>query len=169
MTVPLMILAGFAALAGLVFGPTGLFPGYLEKTPGLPEPEAHHLNWLVLGGGTVAALVGIGLAYAMYAKPRRATSESAAPAGGPLGALSYNRFYLDEIYNGLLVAPLRAIGWFGDWLDRNVIDNVVNLVAAVPRAVGAGLRPIQNGVVPSYALVMLFGLAVFFLSMVAMR
>jgi NADH-quinone oxidoreductase subunit L len=168
MTWPLTILAVFAVLAGLVFGPTGLFPGYLETTPGLPEPEAHHMDWLVLGGGILAAVVGIAVAFAMYAKPQT-RSESAAPAGGPLGALSYNRFYLDEIFTGLLVAPLRAVGWFGNWFDRNVIDTVVNFVAAIPRAVGAGLRPIQNGIVPSYALVMLFGLAVFFLSMVAMR
>jgi NADH-quinone oxidoreductase subunit L len=165
MTLPLVVLAAFALFVGLAVGPTGLFAGYIERTPGLPEAEPHHIDWLVMAGGTIAALVGIGIAFAMYFAGR-ALPERAA---NPLHGLSFNRFYLDEIYYAAIVWPLKGLGWLGDRFDRHVIDRVVNFFGRIPEAFGSAVRPVQNGLVPSYAVVMLFGFAVFFLSMVMMR
>jgi len=165
MTTPLIVLAGFALLAGLVFGPTHLFGNYLARTPGLPETEPHHLDWLVMAGGTIAALAGIGVAFAMYGTGRVLPERTPNPVYG----LSYNRFYLDELYYAAVVWPLKGLGWLGDKFDRHVVDRVVNLFGLIPQAFGAAVRPVQNGIIPAYALVMLFGFAVFFLSMVVMR
>jgi NADH-quinone oxidoreductase subunit L len=168
MTWPLMVLAVFAALAGFVWGPTGTFAGYLAQTSGLPEAEAHHIDWATMAYGTVAALIGLAVATLMYV----ASPDMAGRVGramGPLRALSQNRFYLDELFAAVIVSPLRALGWAGDVIDRHVIDRVVSLVGETPRAAGRGLRPIQDGLVPSYALVMAFGVAALVASILAMH
>jgi NADH-quinone oxidoreductase subunit L len=45
--------------------------------------------------------------------------------------------------------------------DQGVIDRLVDEVGIVPPAIGRFLRPVQNGLIQSYALVMVFGLAIF--------
>jgi hypothetical protein len=44
--------------------------------------------------------------------------------------------------------------------DQGVIDRLVDEVGAVQPAIGRFLRPVQNGFIQSYALVMIFGLAI---------
>src|SRR5262249_6313926 len=51
MTVPLMILAAFAALVGLVVGPTHLFSGFVEHTPWfptIPAAEEPGMDWAMM-------------------------------------------------------------------------------------------------------------------------
>ena len=48
----------------------------------------------------------------------------------------------------------------GDWVDRWLIDGLVNLCAKIPRALGAILRSMQTGMVQFYALAMLLGVLV---------
>ena len=71
MTYPLMVLAGCAVLAGLVFGPTHWFEHHLEGTlgfEGLGHGE-HGFDLATALVSTIAGLVGIGLAYRLYAEP----------------------------------------------------------------------------------------------------
>ena len=77
----------------------------------------------------------------------------------PLG-LSQNKFYFDEIYTWLVVQPLERLAWFSAWCDNWLIDGVVNFLGWLPRAVGSGLRSLQMGLVPFYALAMVLGLVV---------
>ncbi|HVW38538.1 MAG TPA: hypothetical protein VHB99_14585, partial [Pirellulales bacterium] len=74
--------------------------------------------------------------------------------------LSYNKFYIDQIYNALIVAPLRLLANVSYWFDERGIDGLVNLAGRVPPAFGAMLRPLQNGLVQFYALAMMLGLVV---------
>jgi NADH-quinone oxidoreductase subunit L len=46
------------------------------------------------------------------------------------------------------------------WIDRNVIDRTVNFIGRMPPAIGAALRPLQNGLVPFYAVGMVLGVLV---------
>ena len=167
MTWPLVVLAVFAVLAGLVFGPTGWFATYLAKTPGLPPAEPHGIDWAITLDGTLAAAIGFAIAVTMYLAAQT-LPERLGRAAGPLHPLSYNRFYIDQILTGLVVVPLTMLGRLGDWLDRNVIDRLVGGIGSLPRSLGGGLRPLQNGFVPSYALVMAIGTAVLVVSLVAL-
>jgi NADH-quinone oxidoreductase subunit L len=65
---------------------------------------------------------------------------------------------VDELFSWLIVKPLRAVGRLGLLFDRYVIDALLDLIAYVPRSLGFVLRPVQNGRVPSYAILMLTGL-----------
>ncbi len=74
--------------------------------------------------------------------------------------LSHGKFFFDPIYRVLIVRPLAGLARLGAWIDRRVIDGLVNLVGAAPAAFGSMLRPMQGGLVQFYALAMVLGLLV---------
>jgi NADH-quinone oxidoreductase subunit L len=67
---------------------------------------------------------------------------------------------VDEIYNLLFVQPATLLAGICG-LAEAVVDDLVRLVASVPRFLGALIRPIQNGLVQFYALAMVLGVAGF--------
>ena len=71
--------------------------------------------------------------------------------------LSYGKFFLDELYNVLVVQPLRGISWLCGVVDDFVVDGVVNALGRVPLYLGALLRSTQTGLVQFYALAMILG------------
>ena len=102
---------------------------------------------------------------------RPAAKRPAAPPTGwlqPLYELSLNKFYLDELYYAVLVAPLRWLSHAAVWFDNNVIDRTVDLVGAMPRWISAAPRYLQEGVVPSYALMMWAGLLLCLLAVIGL-
>jgi NADH-quinone oxidoreductase subunit L len=154
---PLRILAVFAVLIGAAVGPTAWFGGYLQHAVGLAEvaEEGFVVGLAVLSVAVVAA--GIGLAWLMYMSKPELPSRVAA-AFGPLYKLSLNKFYFDEIYTALIVAPLRGMAGLSNWIDQNIIDPIVDGFALVPRALSGVPLWMHNGLVPSYALIMWLGL-----------
>jgi NADH-quinone oxidoreductase subunit L len=185
MTVPLVVLAIGAAGVGGYFEWTHDFADFLHQSPSVAylvesvgEPAVHAPShaadeaaaseeltrafWRhVLVGvvSTVVALAGIALAAAMYLG-REGLPAALARAMGPLYTLSHRKFFFDEIYDALIVQPLRLLADFCYWLDAMVVDGLVNLFGWVPRALGALLRPTQSGLIPFYALAMALGLLV---------
>ncbi len=162
MTTPLMILAGATVLVGLLFGPiTGLFEGLLESTPTwstLQAAEPHGTDWQSVILGTLAGVLGLGLSYVWYGKPVGAGGQTSAvpaklaKASGPLYGLSLNKFYVDEAYGATVGRPTTVLAHVCKFFDVYVVDNLVKLVAWVPRFVGRDLlAPFQNGLVQFYA------------------
>jgi proton-translocating NADH-quinone oxidoreductase chain L len=159
MTIPLRILAACALLVGLIFGaPTGLFEHHLAQTPQLHEAAAahaveHEFDLATPIVGTLAAALGLALAYVMYFKPSPWPARLAGRLG-PIYRASLNKFYVDEFYEGLIVWPTRFLGATANFLDKNLIDGIVQGVSWVPRLVGRYLLgPIQNGLIQYYAAV----------------
>ena len=158
MTIPLRILAACALLVGLIFGPTHLFEHHLGHTaqlePAAAEPAVEHSPEIVTPiVGTLAALAGIALSYALYFKPSPVPGRL-AQRFRPLYRGSLNKFYVDEFYEGLVVWPTRYSGVVANFLDKNLIDGMVQGVSWVPRLVGRYLLgPIQNGLIQYYAAV----------------
>ncbi len=74
--------------------------------------------------------------------------------------LSANKFYFDEIYNALVVWPLRIIASVCAWIDRWIIDGLVDLAGAIPPAIGYVMRGLQVGLVQFYALAMVLGMLI---------
>ena len=52
------------------------------------------------------------------------------------------------------------------WIDRFVIDWLVDVVGLIPRFLGAMLRSVQNGLIPWYALGMVLGMLVLLAALV---
>jgi NADH-quinone oxidoreductase subunit L len=107
------------------------------------------LGWLVaLVGyalGVVALILSLPLVIGTFLTPYR---------------LSRDKFYFDELYAALVVWPLRMIATVCAWIDRWVVDGLVNLVGRIPPAAGALMRPLQMGLVQFYALAMVLGMLV---------
>jgi NADH-quinone oxidoreductase subunit L len=160
MTLPLAVLAVFAVAIGAIVGPTGLFAGWIEQMPSSLRFKEVGLELGLAGASALAALAGIAIAYVMYAQPSDRPAKVAAVAG-PFYQLSLNKFYLDELANVLVSFPVNAIAFISLLFDQGLIDRLVDFVGSIPPAIGRFLRPVQNGFVQSYALVMIFGLAIF--------
>jgi NADH-quinone oxidoreductase subunit L len=170
MLVPLVVLAVGAVFAGLAVEPLNHWlSGFLGKTPAVQtanalaihgpssgESPVPHFNLMIAGLGTLAALIGVGLAWRAYG------------SGGPevvpnslrgLHRLSQNKLYVDEVYAASVVKPAELLATGSRQIDA-LVGGTAKLVGAVPQLVGAVVRPIQNGLVQFYALGMVLGLAV---------
>jgi NADH-quinone oxidoreductase subunit L len=167
MTVPLIILAVFAAGVGVVLAlpPFSLFGNFLLRTPGLVKVPEATPAYLLMGVSAVVAAAGIGLAWWMYVRQPGAAAEVAQTIR-PAYMLSSNKFFVDELYSYFLVKPVMGFARFLRILDLQVLDGIVDLIGNVPRLIGVLFWPIQNGLVQYYALLMLLGLTVFLLALV---
>jgi NADH-quinone oxidoreductase subunit L len=168
MLVPLVILAVGAVFAGLVVQPfTHWFGELLSRTNGLEGAQAREeWNFGLMGVSTLVAVAGIALAWWMYVR-QPGTAAALAQKYPGMYELSRNRFYLDEIYDALVVKPLTALASLCRVIDQYLVDGLVDLLGNVPRFLGLLFRPIQNGLVQFYALAMILGLVVFLLSLLA--
>lgn len=164
MTVPLMILAGFALLAGLAFGPwTGQFEHHLSMTEGLHahavvehghEAAEHGPDYASMALGSAAGLLGIALAWFFYARPNPLPKKLASLLGGRPYRWSLNKFGVDDAYEIAIVRPTRGLAAVCAFFDEYVVQGLVEFVAAIPRYVGKyKLGPLQNGLLQYYAAV----------------
>ncbi len=164
MTVPLVILALLAIVVGYLFEHP--FLEFLRHTPSLANAaivpdvggEAGKMHWDIAAVSSVVALLGIGVAAFMYlGEKNEAAALTRATSRVGLYQLSRDKFYVDEIYAALIVWPLRIAASVTYFVDRWVVDGLVNAVGRIPPAIGAVLRPLQNGLVQFYALAMVLG------------
>ena len=83
---------------------------------------------------------------------------------GPVHRLLSEKYYMDALYEGAVVRRFFYRGFAGtlDWLDRNLVDGVVDLFGWLFRNFGPlVLSRIQTGQVQTYgAVVVLGGLAI---------
>jgi NADH-quinone oxidoreductase subunit L len=97
-------------------------------------------------------MAGILLAYVFYvAVPGLADSFAKAMNG--FYTLVFNKYYVDELYNAVIVRPLVAISRVVLWrgVDAGLIDGTVNGVGARSRGIGGIFRLLQSGNIRSYA------------------
>lgn len=173
MTIPLIILAIGAIVVGYIGLPSiSAINSWLDPVfhHGEAAAEAHNLT-LELILLVVSALVALGGAFAAY---RAYIVDPALPGRvrsglGWFARLVENKYYIDELYNMVIVNPLRDLGgWLGRVFDQRGIDGAVNGLAGVTGWLGTQARRLQTGMVGLYALAMLFG-AVALLAWLAIR
>jgi NADH-quinone oxidoreductase subunit L len=168
MTLPLMVLAFFAVVAGFI-GIPELFAPNAHALEHFLAPvfagsaalaHAHHIEhateWILMGTATTIILIVI-----VYAITKFKKYENADPNTGIAKVLE-NKWYIDELYDTVIVKPLY---WFASVLknsvEKLVIDGAVN---GVGKLVGYGSRQfrlLQSGQVGSYILMMVMALVLF--------
>ena len=103
------------------------------------------------------ALSGILLAWLTYQR-RAISADALAGFFGPIRRAAIAKFWLDDIYAGIyrhvLLALSRAVGW----VDRYLVDGVLNVVSAWTLDGGDGLRRMQTGKVQDYVFAVGIGL-----------
>ena len=161
MTVPLMVLAFFAVVAGVV-GVPGFEPNFASLVEGHSGHGGggaeHHFNILVAATSTIFVLSGMAVGWAIYQKKAVGT-EIFTNHLRPVYDFVRNKFYIDDVYDNVLVARVYdGIAWFLNFFEVNFIINFfVNGTAYLTRECGKLLRLMQTGMLQHYTLIMVGG------------
>jgi NADH-quinone oxidoreductase subunit L len=140
-----------------------------EGRPGAVVPEGAHeappadpnteLMLMALSSGI--ALAGIGLA-AYFWLANRAAAARIAQSAGALYRLLLNKYYVDELYDAVVVRPILALSttalW--KWADAGLIDGSVNGVGKAVQGTSSKLRRLQSGSIRAYAASLFLGVVV---------
>ena len=79
------------------------------------------------------------------------------------GKLLQHKWYVDELYEKIIVRPINALGSFlSDVFERTIVDGMVNGVGRLVNYGSRQLRLLQSGQVGSYVLLMVVGMLLFF-------
>ena len=112
----------------------------------------------LMGVSSVLALLGIGIAAVFFLKNRSLADRTAA-AFAPIHRTLLNKYWVDELYDAVVVHPMRRVSESVLWrvVDVRIIDGVVNGVGFVTRGSSAVLRLAQTGSVRAYAASLFLG------------
>ncbi len=170
MTIPLVILAVLAAIGGALNIPSALggshaLADFLAPVfaDSVAKSGAFHLDhsteYILMGVSALAAVVMAFVAYRRYVTKASIPVADDAPRG-LLARLSYRKFYVDELYDALVVRPLNALSVFCyRFIDRRGIDGVVNGFGKAVGESGKGIRLLQSGNVGFYIFMMVIAVA----------
>lgn len=164
MTIPLILLAILSVIGGFVGIPEAIMKGGDQiaefLSPVVPmktgETVSHTTEYGLMALSTGLVIIAISAAWYMFRNYRR--KEAAG-----LGKVLENKWYVDELYDKIIVNPLRSFGGFlNSFIEKNVIDAMVN---GVGRAVNYGsrqMRLLQSGQVGNYVLFMVLSILIVF-------
>ncbi len=171
MTIPLITLAVLAAIGGLLNVPEALggshaLADFLAPVfaDSLAQTGAFHMDhtteYLLM---ILSALAAVTMAIIAY---RKYVTKAAVPAPDDahrslLAKLSYNKFYVDELYDALVVRPLNKLSvFFYRMVDKSGIDGLVNGLGKSIGESGKGIRLLQSGNVGFYIFMMVIAVVV---------
>jgi NADH-quinone oxidoreductase subunit L len=164
MAIPLRILAVASIVGGALLGievtPWQPLHHWLAGTLAHGEAESVPalLPWILLIFAALIAIlmwrIGSKWYAGDFALPRRL--ELANPRAAKLLA---GRFWFDEIYDWIVVRPLRGIAELCLEFDRRVVDGLFRIAGSAAALLGTLIRVLQNGVVHAYAFWFLVGAA----------
>jgi NADH-quinone oxidoreductase subunit L len=167
MTIPLMVLAILSVVGGFiglpeVMAPNGswlehflqpVFETGVRQTAEIPAST----EWMLMGLSTVLALAMVLYALSRFSK----NPELGEPVG--FGKWMRDKFYVDEIYDTLIVKPMNALaGFFNRVIENEVIDGLVNGTGRLVQYGSRQLRYLQSGQVGAYVLLMVVGIVILF-------
>ena len=171
MTFPLIVLAVLSVLGGLIGIPEVfaenahslehfLAPIFAASTKLANQPHlAASQEYMMMGGSTLAIILMILFTINNYKKYQDSLKESKG-----LSKLLENKWFIDELYNTIIINPLNALAnFFKNIVEKNGIDGFVNGVGKVVGYSSRQLRLVQSGQVGNYILIMVLAMVVFFL------
>jgi NADH-quinone oxidoreductase subunit L len=123
------------------------------------DETALELNLMLVS--SAIAVLGVGLGWFIWSRRRDIADAMARQLGG-VYRLLLNKYYVDELYDALVVRPIRAVSTDGLWrvFDVKVIDGAVNGSADIVREGALQLRRLQTGSVRTYAGSVIVGVVV---------
>ena len=158
MMLPLVLLAVGAAAAGFI--PFGNF----VSSDG--SKLASHFHWQFSIAPVAIGLTGIIIAYWLYKKQNERSDKMAVSLGGIYKTI-YNKFYVDEIYLFITKKIIfNLIGRPAAWIDKNVVDGLVNATGNATQTISEKIKGLQSGKVQEYAAYFfagVFGLVLLFI------
>jgi NADH-quinone oxidoreductase subunit L len=159
MSAPLVILALGSATVGFL-GANEAYGGSAWINTFLALPDAvlsiSHTKEYMLGGMNVLfALLGMGLAYKLFAKEAQDVKVDTL-----FKKVVINKFYIDEIYDFFVLKPLLILSHFiAEVMDPKIFDGFINFNVWGYRKSALYFSKLQNGKVRYYALYILIGVS----------
>ncbi len=134
-----------------------------ERYDNTGKVEAEPAVNSVMVWSTAIAIAGVFLAYLLHLRDRHKADKMAAELR-PIARLLEGKYWVDEVYQNLIVEPLRILGRLCFAMDRFVIDGAVFLVSFMPKFLGFTLKiTTQRGSLQGYGLSMVLGIAIILL------
>ena len=164
MTIPLLVLAVLAIVGGFVGVPEAILHGgdrlgtFLAPviTPVAGHAISHATEYALMGVSTALMIIMIVAAWIRYRKYREEKET------GLTRALE-NKWYVDELYDRIIVRPLHATGgFFRSVMENTVIDGLVNGVGKLVNYGSRQFRLLQSGQVGNYVLLMVVSIVLIF-------
>ena len=207
MTIPLIVLSALSLFVVFSFNPIAADSGWIMQMMKTPESlltgtkglfyhivdraeyteMLHHAHYPAMILSLVIAGTGILLAYVFYFW-KKVDVDKLTEKIKPIYTFSLNKWYFDELYDATVIAFTMGISRLSSWIDRKIVDGVVNGSANVTRwtSVGSGkfdsivvdglvnftggligfiglvLRKFQTGKIQTYILFLVFGIIVLY-------
>jgi len=162
MTIPMILLAALAVVVGFANSPHAGY--WFSHFVYFDHPHEASSSSFVILWATLAWVVGLGAAYLLYGKSADDGWAKRLGLGGVWRVLS-NKYYVDELYNGVFVRGTVALSRATGEFDKEVVDGAVNGIGALFRSGSGLLRRAQTGLVQAYALTLflavVLGLVIF--------
>lgn len=159
-TIPLVILAILAAIGGVISLPGNSWLNHFLAPLFHKTHEAHHLDgtaYMLMAIATVGALVGIAIAYSKYIKKQEVPVQDSEIQG--IAKTLYNKFYVDEAYDALIVNPLYKLSHFFRKYIETVVSGFLFGLEKVTNTIGNQGKLVQNGSVGVYLFAFALGLS----------
>jgi len=163
-TIPLVILAILSIIGGFVGIPEVFAAGTDRLTaflaPVIPQHKAHTVShsteYLLMGLSTALMIAMIVIAWVIYKNYR--TRETTGFA-----KVLENKWYVDELYEKIIVRPLHSFGGFlNNFIEKVIIDGLVNGTGRLVNYGSRQLRLLQSGQVGNYVLLMVLSMLVIY-------
>jgi NADH-quinone oxidoreductase subunit L len=176
MTIPLLLLAAFSVVGGLVGPPPVLSQNHrLEKflapvftaakkiNPELFKEHAlnNQTEWMLIGVSVGVALLSMAAAFVVFVV-RKSVPQSETEMQGVYKFL-YHEYYVDELYDLLFVRPIAALSGFFGQVTEALIDLLVNGTGRMVQWAASLLRLVQGGRIGYYIFAMVFGIGLILL------
>ena len=162
---PLVVLGAGALLIGFLVNPVvdlGVVPTewlseFLGQGPVDVKPQ--HFNGVLTAVAMLIAISGIALAYLMY-KSKTISPERLGAAVRPAHTLVYRKYYMDELYEGVITRRLfySGIARGLDWIDKSVVDRLSNGIGWLGANFGTALGQVQTGQLQEYGAAISIGI-----------
>jgi NADH-quinone oxidoreductase subunit L len=153
----LSIVGGFVGVPEVLKGTDmlGEFLSPVIKSHG-EHTVSHSTEYMLMGLSTALVVAMIIFAWFKFKNYQR--SEAAG-----LGKVLENKWYVDELYDKIIVNPLHQFGGFlKNIVDNKVVDGLVNGVGRVVNYSSRQLRLLQSGQVGNYVLLMVVSMVLIF-------
>jgi NADH-quinone oxidoreductase subunit L len=170
MTIPLIVLGFLAAFGGFLGLPEVIGHGHYNWIShhwlnNAVKNQALHASvtteWILIFLSIGVGLAGMFLGYSLYKKHDLAGDDKVKSFFGGLYKTLENKFYVDELYNAVIIKPFVLISQFGVFpFDKWVVDGAVNGSGFVTTMLSDIFRRLQTGIVQSYALLMVIGVII---------
>ena len=171
MTIPLIVLAILAVVGGWIGIPEIFVPGghRLEAflAPVFEQGNAitvkneltHNTEYMLMVISVALVLVTLVYAWKKFSAYQKTGKEETG-----LGKVLENKWYVDELYDAIIVKPLRSIAtYFNNVVEKKGIDGMVNGVGKAVNYSSRQIRLLQSGQVGTYVLLMVIGILVLFI------